>query len=60
MSGKILMDTERKNSKTVIIFDDIVIEKNIPSEVTELFIRDREVNSFFVIILNSALWVSPT
>lgn len=55
MSAKILMDTERKNSKTVIIFDDIVIEKNIPSEVTELFIRDREVNSFFIIILNSAL-----
>lgn len=60
MSAKILMDTERKNRKTLIIFDDIVIEKNIPSEATELFIRDREVNSFFVIILNSALWVSPT
>lgn len=51
---KILMDTGRKGSKTKIIFDGIVAEKKIPSEVTELLITGRKASSFLSIIPNSA------
>ena len=54
MSTKVLMDTAPKDRKTVIIFGDIVTEKIIPSEVTELFIRGKKVNLFLSIIFNSA------
>ena len=54
MYVKILMDTAQKNRKTMIMFHDIVAEKKISPEVTELFICGKKVNFFLSIILNSA------
>ena len=61
MFTKILMITIQIKKKTLIVFDDMIVDmihyKNLNSIVTELFIRGRKLNISLVFITQSYLKV---
>ena len=54
---KILKNTMQERNKVLIVFDDMIADvinnKNLNPAVTELFIRGRKLNIYFVFIMQS-------